>query len=192
MIAIVRYSAGNIGSVSNALQRLGAPHVVTDDADVLRSADKVIFPGVGEASSAMADLRRSGLDALIPQLTQPVLGICLGLQLLCEHTEEGDTAALGVLPIRVKRFRRERIVPHMGWNSISALSSPLFKGIAEHSDVFFVHSFHAELSPFTAAVCTYGEPFSAAIHYKNFHAVQFHPEKSSAAGETLLQNFLSL
>jgi len=192
MIAIVRYSAGNIGSVGNALDRLGAPYVVTNDPELIQSADRVIFPGVGHAASAMNDLRATKLDLLLPRLTQPVLGICLGLQLLCTHTEEGDTPALGVFPVKVRRFNRERIVPHMGWNSIGALKGPLFKGVEPHSDVFFVHSYYAEASPLASSECTYGERFSASIHYKNFHAVQFHPEKSSAAGETILQNFLSL
>lgn len=191
-VAIVRYNAGNIHSVELALQRLGYQPVVTDDAQQLKQADRVIFPGVGEASTAMNYLRRRGLDKLLLELTQPVLGICLGLQLLCRHSQENDTTGLGLFPVEVKLFPPEDKVPHMGWNSIHDLRGPLFRNVPEGSFVYFVHSYYAELSEWTVARGDYILPFSAALQKDNFFAVQFHPEKSGKVGEQILQNFLDL
>ncbi len=192
-IAIVKYNAGNIASVQNALGPLGVDSVVSDDADVLRRADKVIFPGVGEASTAMRYLRERNLDDVITSLTQPVLGICLGMQLLCTHSEENDTACLGIFPNRVRLFARSSLkVPHMGWNTISGLDSPLFKGVAEGEHVYFVHGYYVEPSEDSAAICKYGTDFAAAIQRSNFYAVQFHPEKSGIAGGRILENFLNI
>lgn len=194
-VAIVKYNAGNICSVENALRRLGISPVVTDDEQLLRSADKVVFPGQGEAGSAMAYLRERGLDQLILSLQQPVLGICIGQQLLCRHSEEDDTQCLGVFPIDVKRFQpqlHEQKVPAMGWNEIRGLHSPLFSEVEDGSFVYFVHSYYAPLCDFTAATADYILPFSAALHKDNFYATQFHPEKSGSVGEQILKNFLSL
>jgi glutamine amidotransferase len=192
-VAVIKYNAGNIGSVRNALRREGVEPVVTDDADELLSADKVIFPGVGEASGAMNDLRAKGLDVVIPELTRPVLGICLGMQLLCASTDESDTACLGVVPARVRKFSAQDIkVPHTGWNTISELKGPLFRGVEEESYLYFVHGFFVEDCAESAAVCDYGGRFSAAIQSRNFYATQFHPEKSGTVGERILSNFLNL
>lgn len=192
-IGIVKYNAGNTASVANALRRLGVEPAITDDAEFLRAADKVVFPGVGEASTAMAYLRERGLDNVIRSLAQPVLGVCLGMQLLCSSSEENETECLGLLPYRVKRFTGGGLkVPHMGWNSITELRGPLFEGVAEGSHVYFVHGYYVEPGEHTTAVCDYGSPFSAAISHANFHAVQFHTEKSSSAGERILENFLKL
>ncbi|MEJ7848199.1 MAG: imidazole glycerol phosphate synthase subunit HisH [Pyrinomonadaceae bacterium] len=192
-VAIVKYNAGNIASVQNALGRLGVESAVSDDADVLRQADKVIFPGVGEASTAMQYLRERNLDVVIKSLTQPVLGICLGMQLLCSHSEENDTECLGIFPNSVKRFTEANYkVPHMGWNTISGLRPPLFAEVADGSYVYFVHSYYVEPSENSAASCEYGAGFAAAIHIGNFYAVQFHPEKSGVAGTRILENFLNL
>ena len=191
-VAIIRYNAGNIRSVIHALRRLGVEPEVTNDPVVLRQADKVIFPGVGEASSAMRYLRERGSDTLIPQLEQPVLGICLGQQLLCQSSEENDTACLGVFPGAVLAFPPQDKVPHIGWNSVGNLSGPLFQGIAEGSHVYFVHGYYAETGPLTTALTDYILPFSAAMQHRNFHAVQFHPEKSGAVGAAILKNFLTL
>lgn len=192
-IGIVKYNAGNTASVANALRRLGVEPAITDDAEFLRAADKVVFPGVGEASTAMAYLRERGLDNVIRSLAQPVLGVCLGMQLLCSSSEENETECLGLLPYRVKRFTGGGLkVPHMGWNSITKLRGPLFEGVAEGSHVYFVHGYYVEPSEHTTAVCDYGSQFSAAISHANFHAVQFHAEKSSSAGERILENFLKL
>lgn len=193
MIAIVKYNAGNIQSVLYALQRLNVEAVWTDDPELLRKADKVIFPGVGEASSAMAYLRATGLDVLLPTLTQPVLGICLGLQLFCRHSEENDTRCLGVFDVDVKKFLPSLDapkVPHIGWNTLTDVRGPLFEGIEEEAYCYFVHSYYAELSGDTAAVCNYGMPFSAALQRDNFSAVQFHPEKSGEVGLRIIRNFL--
>lgn len=194
MIAILRYNAGNARSVSNALQRLGVEPVVTDDHDTLRAADKVIFPGVGEASSAMRHLRERGLDVLLKELTQPVLGICLGMQLMCAHSEENDTEGLGIFPNSVRRFPPRGKVPHTGWNGLSRIlkPTPLFDGIAEHEDVYYVHSYYADIGDDTAAESHHILPFSAALQRGNVHGVQFHPEKSAATGAKVLANFLNL
>ncbi|MCD6375890.1 MAG: imidazole glycerol phosphate synthase subunit HisH [Caldisericaceae bacterium] len=191
-VAIVKYNAGNIHSVRLALQRLGYQPVVTDDAQQLRQAERVIFPGVGEASTAMNYLRQRGLDQILVDLRQPVLGICLGLQLLCRYSEENQTTGLGLFPVEVKLFPPEDKVPHMGWNSIHDLKGPLFRDIAEGSFVYFVHSYYAELSDWTIARGDYILPFSAALQKDNFFAVQFHPEKSGKIGEKILQNFLNI
>ncbi len=191
-VAIVKYNAGNIHSVRLALMRLGIEPVVTDDRDVLLKAQRVIFPGVGEASSAMNYLKQHGLDQTIRQLKQPVLGICLGLQLLCQHSEENDTPGLGIFDVRVRKFPPKRKIPHMGWNAISRLKGPLFKDVRENSFVYFVHSFYAEKSNLTCATTEYIVPFSAALQKENFFAVQFHPEKSGEVGEQILKNFLEI
>lgn len=192
MIAILKYNAGNVQSVQNAVQRLGYETVVTDDVAVLEAADKVIFPGVGEASSAMTYLKDKGLDKVINGLKQPVLGICLGMQLLCKSSEEGNTLGLGVFDNEVKLFPADDIVPQMGWNNFSQLEGSLFKGIKESDDFYYVHSYYATLGQSTIAVNDYILPFSAALNKDNFYAVQFHPEKSGAIGELLLKNFLEL
>ncbi len=192
-VAIVKYNAGNVESVKNALNRLNVEPILTDDAEILQTADKVIFPGVGEASTAMNYLRMRNLDATIKSLTQPVLGVCLGMQLLCASSEENETECLGILPYRVKKFVSEDLkIPQMGWNNIFDLKSDLFAGVEENSFVYFVHSFYVEAGAETVATCDYSVRFSAAIKYKNFYAVQFHAEKSGAAGERILENFLKL
>lgn len=192
-VAIVKYNAGNIESVRNALNRLGVDSVVSDDSEVLRAADKVIFPGVGEASTAMEYLRERKLDEVIKSLTQPVLGICLGMQLLCDYSEENDTKCLGLLPYKVKRFESESLkIPHMGWNNISDLKGELFANVSDNSYVYFVHSYYVENGNETVATCDYSLKFSAAIQYKNFYAVQFHTEKSGEVGEKILENFIKL
>jgi glutamine amidotransferase len=192
-IAIVKYNAGNVESIKNALARLNVETILTDDAEILKSADKVIFPGVGEASTAMRFLREKGLDEVIKKLTQPVLGICLGMQLLCEFSEENSTECLGIFPYQVRRIVSDDLkVPQMGWNTIYNLKSPLFKDIPEHSFVYFVHSFYVETGAATVAACDYELDFSAAIHRQNFYAVQFHAEKSGAVGEKILENFLKI
>ena len=192
MIAIVKYNAGNIKSVENAVRRLGFDCVVTDDEAVLRAASKVIFPGVGEAKSAMSYLCERKLDELIKSLTQPVLGICLGLQLMCKHSEEGDTNCLGIFDAEVKKFPPLDIVPHMGWNNLRKMKGDLFKDIQTDENVYFVHSYFAALCKSTVAVCDYILPFSAAMQKNNFYATQFHPEKSADVGERILKNFLML
>jgi len=192
MIAIVKYNAGNIKSVQNALIRLGYDSIVTDDVAVLNDAEKVIFPGVGEASSAMQYLRERGLDNVIKNLKQPVLGICLGLQLMCSNSEEGETECLGIFQNKVKRFENTVIVPHMGWNELTNLKGALFQKVKPESDTYFVHGYYADLSEETSAVCNYSIPFSAAIEKGNFYGTQFHPEKSSDVGEIILKNFLEL
>jgi len=192
MIAIIKYNAGNIRSVQNALQRLGCMSVITDDRDEILNAEKVIFPGVGEAASAMKYLRDKELDTLIMSLTQPVLGICLGLQLMCRHSEEGNTTCLGIFPSEVRLFPPADKVPHMGWNNLSTPKGELLKGISPDEDLYFVHSYYAEISSCTSAVCEYIVPFSAAMQKDNFNAVQFHPEKSARPGERILKNFIEL
>lgn len=193
MIAILKYNAGNIRSVTNALNRLGVEVEVTDDPKLLREAEKVIFPGVGEASSAMRYLCERGLDEVLKNLQQPFLGICLGLQLMCKHSEEGDTDCLGIFNENVKRFpSAKEKVPHMGWNNCSELKGPLFTDISTDDDFYFVHSYYAELGTQTTAQCDYILPISAALQKDNFHAVQFHPEKSADVGQQLIKNFLLL
>lgn len=192
-IAVVKYNAGNVESVKNALNRLGIEPILTDNAETLQTADKIIFPGVGEASSAMRFLRERNLDAVIKNLTQPVLGVCLGMQLLCEYSEENATDCLGILPYKVRKFDGGNLkIPQIGWNNIFDLQSPLFAGIPENSYVYFVHSFYVESGTETIAAADYGSRFSAAVNYKNFYAVQFHAEKSGAIGERILENFLAL
>ena len=190
MIAIIKYNAGNIKSVENALQRLDKECVVTDDAATIRAASHVIFPGVGEASTAMKYLRERGLDTLIKDLKQPVLGICLGQQLMCAHSEENDVDCLGIFDCLVKKFPAEDKVPHIGWNDFSEVKGTLFDGISVTDDVYFVHSYFAEICPETSAVCDYILPFSAGLQKDNFYATQFHPEKSADIGEQILRNFL--
>lgn len=192
MIAIIDYNAGNTRSVKNALERLGYEAKVTSDADMISKADKVIFPGVGEAGSAMKYLRELNLDLAIKSLTQPFLGICLGLQLMCLYSEEGDTTGLGIYDTEVRKFPPTSLVPHMGWNTLTDLKGPLFSGLPESSDLYFVHSYYAGLCSETAATCEYIFPFSAAMQRDNFFAVQFHPEKSADTGEHILKNFLAL
>lgn len=194
-VAIVKYNAGNIRSVDCALRRLGVEAHVTADKEWLQSADKVIFPGVGEAETTMKHLRATGLDGLIKDLRQPVLGICLGMQLMCRHSEEGNVDCLRIFDADVKRFvpqRHEEKVPHMGWNTVGKLNSPLFQGVRDGEFVYFVHSFYVPDGEFTAATTDYILPFSAALHKDNFYATQFHPEKSGDTGEKILRNFLEL
>lgn len=192
VIAIVKYNAGNIRSVTYALQRLGIEPCISDEAETLRSADKVIFPGVGEASTAMAYLRQRGLDQLLPTLQQPVLGVCLGLQLMCSHSEENNTPCLGIFDVEVKRFPPKDKVPHMGWNRVEQRQGPLFEDLAEEACLYYVHSYYAELSRHTIAQTNYIQPYSAALQKDNFYALQAHPEKSGKDGERILENFLKL
>ena len=193
MIAIIDYDTGNLCSVVNALGRLGAEYTVTSDPNTIRSADRVLLPGVGEAHMAMAKLRERGLTEVIPSLTQPVLGICIGLQLMCAHSEESDTPCMGIFPNRVRKFPAGDLkVPHMGWNTIEQLRSPLFRDLVDGSYVYYVHSYAPELGADTIATTTYGITFSGAIARDNFFGTQFHPEKSGRAGEIILQNFLKL
>lgn len=197
-IVIIKYNAGNIRSVDFALQRLGVSALVTADPDEIRSADRVIFPGVGEASTTMSYLKHHKLDTLIRDLRQPVLGVCLGLQLMCSYSEEGDTTCLGIFPEKVKKFILPQDgttsfkVPHMGWNSVSELKTPLFDHTSEADYFYFVHSFYATTGADTAATCNYIVPFSAALQRDNFYATQFHPEKSGRTGAKILENFINL
>jgi glutamine amidotransferase len=192
MIAILKYNAGNIKSVQNALTRLGFESIITDNPAELINANKVIFPGVGEASSAMHYLKERGLDKTITSLKQPVLGICLGLQLMCRHSEEADTECLGIFDTAVRLFPPVDKIPHMGWNNFLTIRGDLFQGIELVDDVYYVHSYYAEISSCTTATCDYILPFSASINRDNFYATQFHPEKSAAIGEEILLNFLEL
>lgn len=191
-VSIIDYGAGNIQSLIFAFNRLGVHPVVTDDPRLLAEADRVIFPGVGEAGSAMAKLRQHGLEAVIPQLKQPVLGICLGMQLMCEHSEEGDTPGLGIFDCEVKHFERKLKVPQIGWNTITNLKSPLFEGIEENSYMYLVHSYYVADNPHSIATTEYGETYASAIHRDNFYGTQFHPEKSGEIGARVLENFLKL
>lgn len=194
MLAIIDYKMGNLRSVENALHRLGAEYVVTADAAAIKSADRVLLPGVGNAAEAMHNLTEAGLVDVIRQLRRPVLGICVGMQVLCRDTEEGNAECIGLFDAHVKRFRiaPELKVPHVGWNSIGNLEKGLFKGIASNSFVYYVHSYRAGLCPDTIATTHHGELFSAALKYENFYGTQFHPEKSGDVGSKILQNFLSL
>lgn len=200
-LAIVKYNAGNIQSVLYALERIGREAVVTDDAAVLQSADKVIFPGVGEASTAMSYLKERRLDELIRGLTQPVLGICLGMQLMCSYSEENDTECLGIFETQVRKFAPaagdgltvgsgDLKVPQIGWNNVFDLKTGLFEGVAEQSYCYFVHGYYAALSDHTIGRTDYGQVYSSALHRGNFYGVQFHPEKSAQVGERILQNFI--
>lgn len=197
-VAIIKYNAGNIQSVDYALKRLGVDAAVTADQEEIRAADRVIFPGVGEASTTMAYLRQHGLDRLITDLKQPVLGICLGLQLMCRHSEEGDVDCLGIFEETVRRFELQPAllpsmkIPHMGWNTITQLQSGLFDPSIDGQHCYFVHSYYATTGADTAAICSYPVPFSAALQKNNFYAVQFHPEKSGSVGARILENFLQL
>ncbi len=197
MVAIIKYNAGNIQSVRYALNRLGVDALVTDDHAEIRSADKVIFPGVGHAASAMESLKEKGLDKIIKNLTQPVLGICVGMQLLCKSSEEGNIQCLDIVNLKVKRFISTGTpgfkVPHMGWNTITNFASPLFTNVSPEAYVYYVHSYYAEVGVGTTiAETNYIHPFSAVIHHNNFYGVQFHTEKSAATGEQILKNFLEL
>jgi glutamine amidotransferase len=192
MIAIVKYNAGNIRSVLNALNRFDVEITLTDKSYTIRHAEKVIFPGVGEASNAMAYLRERKLDTLLKELTQPFLGICLGLQLMCSYSEEGNTEGLGIFREKVKRFPPVGKIPHMGWNNFTTVKCPLFKNISPDENMYFVHSYYAEPGPDTVATTEYLVPFSSALQRKNFYAVQFHPEKSAGVGQQFLKNFLEL
>ncbi len=195
-IVIVKYNAGNIQSVQYALERIGASALVTDDHELIRSADKVIFPGVGEASTAMNYLQSKSLDVLIKELQQPVLGICLGMQLMCKYSEENDTDCMGIFDEQVKLFQPDKSaglkVPQIGWNTISDLSTHLFKDVPENSFCYFVHGYYASKGEHTIATTDYVQPYSAALHRDNFYGVQFHPEKSAVVGEQILKNFLTL
>ena len=192
-LAIIKYNAGNIQSVITALERLGVAGEVTDDAEKIKAADKVIFPGVGEAASAMRSLQQNNLDKFIKELKQPVLGICVGMQLLCRHSEEGDTDCLDIVPVKVSKFKGQHIkVPQVGWNTIYDLKSSLFKDIADNSYIYNVHSYFAEDSEYTIAKCNYALEYAAAIQKDNFYGVQFHTEKSAETGDKIIQNFLNL
>lgn len=196
-VAIVKYNAGNIYSVVNAMRRLGVEPIITDDAEVLASADRVLFPGQGEASSTMAYIKEHQLDRIILDLKQPVLGICIGQQLLCKHSEEGNTDCMGLFPMEVKRFQptcHEDKVPAIGWNRIELGDEPckLFNGLGESPYVYFIHSYYVPVSQWTIATANYTLPFSAALHKNNFYATQFHPEKSGKVGEQILKNFMEI
>ncbi len=194
-IVIIKYNAGNIQSVLYALERIGVQATVTDDVQQIQSADKVIFPGVGEASTAMNYLRERRLDEVIKNLTQPVLGICLGMQLMCKHSEENDTECLGIFEEEVKRFKVEGLrfkVPQIGWNNIFNLKTPLFNGLKENEFCYFVHGYYAALGEHTIATTNYIQSYSSALQKDNFYGVQFHPEKSAKVGEKILSNFLNL
>lgn len=192
MVAIIDYDAGNVRSLQFALERLEVESVLTADSEVIKAAEKVIFPGQGAAGSAMEKLQQTGLDQLIPTLQQPVLGICLGMQLLCDATEEGDVKGLGIVSGKVVRFSDQVKVPQMGWNTISKFQTTLFKGIKEEDFMYLVHSYYVPLLPETIAQSDYDGAYSVALQKDNFYGVQFHPEKSSTAGIQLLQNFLAL
>ena len=192
MIAIIKYNAGNIKSVENAVNRLGYDCVVTDDPDIIKMGEKVIFPGVGEAKSAMSYLKEKGLDKVIVSLQNPVLGICLGQQLLCKYSEEGETTCLGVFDAEVKAFPATDTVPHIGWNSLINTTGQLFEGVETLDDVYFIHGYYVEDNTNATALCDYILPFSAAMQKDNFYSTQFHPEKSGAVGEIILKNFLNL
>lgn len=190
-IVIIDYGAGNVKSVQFALERLGYTAICTNDLNAIQKADKVIFPGVGEAQSAMHEIKKFGLDKLIPLLKQPVLGICLGMQLMCEHSEENDTDCLGIFPITVKKFNVDLKVPHIGWNQIVDLKGHLFDQVSEAAYVYYVHSYYIPINEYSIANTDYGIKYSGAIHKDNFYACQFHPEKSGDIGEQILKNFIN-
>lgn len=192
MIAIVKYNAGNIRSVKNALDRLGVASIITDDPDKLNGADKVIFPGVGEAGTAMNYLKARELDEVIKSLKQPFLGICLGMQLMCSYSEEKDTECLGIFKEKVLKFPPKGIIPHMGWNDFISIKGPLFEGLKPDENMYFVHSYYAEIGEETVGQSEYLVPFTSALQKDNFFGVQFHPEKSAASGQKILENFLRL
>jgi glutamine amidotransferase len=191
-IALIDYGAGNVQSVKYAVNRLGYDPILSKNHDEIRSADKVIFPGVGSAKSAMNQLRQSGLDKVIPTLKQPVLGICVGMQLMAKHSQEGDVECLGIIDAKVVKFKKDLKIPHMGWNDISDVKSDLFAHLPIESQVYFVHSYYIPLNEYTIASTDYGATFSAAIQKDNFYAVQFHTEKSGDVGEQILKQFLEL
>lgn len=192
MIAIIDYGAGNVKSVENAVRKLGFETIITSDSEEIRIAEKVIFPGVGEASTAMNYLKQRNLDTLIPTLKQPFLGICLGQQLLCDFSEEGNTKCLGIFNLKVKEFPAIDIVPHMGWNNLQQIKGELLEGISFDDNFYFVHSYYCELGENTTSECDYILPFSATLQKDNFYGTQFHPEKSGDVGSTILENFLKL
>jgi len=192
MIAIIKYNAGNIRSVQNALTRIGQASIVTDDLTVLAEASKVILPGVGEAATAMQYLKERKLDRFILNTKRPFLGICLGLQLMCKHSEEGDTTCLGIFDTMVKKFSDKDKVPHMGWNNFEKLESPIFNKVDILDDVYYVHSYYADICQDTVASCDYITPFSSALQKDNYYATQFHLEKSASVGEQILRNFMKL
>ncbi len=191
-VVIVDYNAGNVQSVTYALERLGVSPVLSANPEVIRSADRVIFPGVGEASTAMRFLKERKLDEVIKDLKQPVFGVCLGLQLMCAHSEENNTDCLGIFDVQVKKFEPTLKVPQMGWNNLEHTTGPLFEGIEADSYVYYVHSYYAETSEYTIATTDYVNTFSAALNKDNFYALQAHPEKSGKVGERILQNFLNI
>jgi imidazole glycerol-phosphate synthase subunit HisH len=195
-VAIIKYNSGNVQSVIYALERLGVEAELTDDIEAISKADRVVFPGQGEASTAMKYLKDKNLDRLIPNLKQPFFGVCLGLQLLCEHSEENNTECLGIFPVKVRKFIPDSYVdfkvPHIGWNNLMELKSPLLEGLDDTAFVYYVHSYYAELSEFTIAQTHYIQDFSALLHRRNFYAMQAHPEKSGLVGEKILTNFLKI
>jgi len=191
-IVIIDYGAGNVKSVQFALERLGYEAICTNNPEEIKSADKVIFPGVGEAQSAMNEIVKFGLDQLIPNLKQPVLGICLGMQLMCDFSEENQTQCLGIFPLKVKRFEVEYKVPHIGWNQITNLKSDLFSKVPDNAYMYYVHSYYVPESEYTMASTDYGVSYAGAIHKDNFYACQFHPEKSGELGEQILKNFINI
>lgn len=194
-VAIIDYNAGNVRSVENALRRLGVEPLLTSEKETIIKADKIIFPGQGEAGSTMYFLREKGMDKIIKGLKQPVLGICIGMQLMCSHSEEGDTECLGIFEVNVKRFQNVRQadkVPQMGWNTLKDVRGPIFEGFTKEEYVYFVHSYYVPLCPWTIATTDYIQPYSSAIQRENFYATQFHPEKSGSVGERILENFLKL
>lgn len=191
-LVVIDYGAGNVQSVKYALNRLGVQAVLSNNPEEIAAADKILFPGVGHAYAAMESLRKNALDTLLPTLKQPFLGICLGMQLMCKHSEEGDTNCLGMIDSEVKLFRGQEKVPHMGWNNVYNVKSPLFDGFDVNDQLYFVHSYYVPVNDYTSAACNYIQPFSAGLQKDNFYAFQFHPEKSGDVGEQLLKKFIEL